>query len=158
MGGDLNDIRALEEKQGGGVRTKASFWPFKQFLQGMVIAEIKVTGRLWTWANNHELEGFVEERLDHFCSSPDWLLNFPQALVTHEFKQSSDHFLLVLNTHPVQQRVKKRFYCDNRILTDEAMVAVITEDWNKQQTGHPMFQINAKIKDCHVALLKLKGT
>lgn len=52
----------------------------------MGMAELKVLSRLWTWANNRELESFVEERLDRFCASLDWFLNFPQALVLYEPK------------------------------------------------------------------------
>lgn len=89
------------------------------------MAELKVSSRLWTLANNRELEGFVEERLDRFCASLDWLLNFPRALILHEHKQSSDNSLFVLDTHPDQQRAKKRFYYDHRILEDEATLAAI---------------------------------
>lgn len=69
--GDLNDIRSSEEKQGGRLRSVNNFRQFRNSIHEMGMAELQVQGRLWTWANNHDSEGFVEECLDRFCASPD---------------------------------------------------------------------------------------
>lgn len=62
----MNAIRSADEKQGGRLRSEPSFQNFKNFIDEMEMAELNFTGRSWTWANNQEEEGFVEERLDHF--------------------------------------------------------------------------------------------
>lgn len=42
-------------------------------------------------------EGFMEERLDMFFGSADWMLDFEKAEVKHILTQSSYHFMLLLD-------------------------------------------------------------
>lgn len=133
LGGDLNDIRRTEEKQGGRVRSEDSFRQFRDFIATMDMGEIPSKGRLWTWANNREEEGFVEEKLDRFFASPDWLLEFPTAQVLNVEKQSSDHSLLILDFKPTVVKPKKRFYFDNRNLDKVEVLDTIRQAWNQVQ-------------------------
>lgn len=66
-------------------------------------------------ANNRVGEGFIEARPDMFFGSTDWKLGNGNAEVQHLVKHSSDHNMLLLNTHPDQQRRKTRFIYDNRL-------------------------------------------
>lgn len=45
------------------------------------MVEVKFQEPEWTWANNRIGEGYIEERLDRFFTSPDWHIRFPKALV-----------------------------------------------------------------------------
>lgn len=74
LGGEFNDIRSKEEKQGGKERHESSFLPFRSFIAEMDMGEIKYTGNTYTWANNRMGEGFIQERLDRFFGSSDWML------------------------------------------------------------------------------------
>lgn len=47
---------------------------------------------------------------------------------------------------------------DNRALEKDDTMLEIVRAWAKPQQGHPMYQVTAKIKECRVALLKMKGT
>lgn len=106
--GDLNDIRRPEEKRGGRRRTAGSCQQFRDFIATMDMEEINFKGRTWTWVNNRAIEGFVEERLNRFFASLDWLLEFANATVLYEEKQSSDHSLLVLEFNPQRSVHKKK--------------------------------------------------
>lgn len=83
FGGDLNDNKASTEKKGGKLRSEKSFKQFREFIQGMNMVEIIFLGREWTWANNRTGEGYVEEKLDRFFASPEWMYHNPNAVVTH---------------------------------------------------------------------------
>lgn len=72
----------------------------------MGMIEINYVGRQWTWANNREGEGFIEERLDRFFASPDWFLLNVGALVAHVDRSASDHTFLVLQSQPHHNRRK----------------------------------------------------
>lgn len=124
----------------------------------MKMTELNYKDRMWTWANNREQEGFVEERLDRFFVSLDWIMAYPQAVVTYVHKQSSDHSLLFLDSTPREVKSKKRFYMDNRSLEKEVIVMEIERAWNKPQQGHPKYEVSARVKECKVALLKMKGS
>lgn len=83
------------------------------------------------WANNQDNEGFVEEILDRFFASPDWLLEFDTAIVLHEEKQSSDHSFLILDSKPPCTRYKSRFYFDGRSLDKSETMLAIEKAWSK---------------------------
>lgn len=68
MGGDFNDIKSEDEKRGGRERQESSFQAFRTFLDKLEI------GDTYTWANNREGEGFMQERLDSFYGSIEWML------------------------------------------------------------------------------------
>lgn len=65
-GGDFNEIVALEDKQGGIRRGENSFSSFRSFIRNIEIEEIRFKERRWTWANNRQGDGFIEETLDMF--------------------------------------------------------------------------------------------
>lgn len=65
--------------------------------------------------NHREEEGFIEEKLDHFFASDDWVLEFQSDQVHHMEKQSSDHSFLVLDSNPKVSKSRQRFFLDNRL-------------------------------------------
>lgn len=81
--GDFNDIRSHEEKKGGRKRLESSFAGFRNFIAEIEMGDIKFKGESWTWGNNREREGFIQERLDRFFGSAAWLLQFDKAEVKH---------------------------------------------------------------------------
>lgn len=66
LGGDFNDIRQQDEKKGGRRRVESSFQAFNSSINQMGMAEGKSIRALYTWANNKQREGYVEEKLDSF--------------------------------------------------------------------------------------------
>lgn len=81
MRGDFNDIRGLEEKKGGRIRSKASCREFREFIGKMFMEKIVYQGREWTWSNNWQEERFIKARLDRFLGSSQWLMDFEEAVV-----------------------------------------------------------------------------
>lgn len=79
MGGYFNDIRTHEEKRGGMRRSDSSFWDFNSFINNMEMDKINRIGNLYTWANNKEREGYVEEKLDRFFRAASWITRNPRA-------------------------------------------------------------------------------
>lgn len=69
----------------------------------MEMGEVTFRGKRWTWANNRQGEGFVEERLYMFFGSAEWLSDFDKSEVQHILTQSSDHSMILLNTEPNNQ-------------------------------------------------------
>lgn len=70
MGGNFNDILEEVDKSGDRSRSEFSFQVFRAFVDDMEMIDLGFKGRRWTWGNNREGEGFVEERLDRFFGSP----------------------------------------------------------------------------------------
>lgn len=116
--------------------------------------EVNPAGCMHTRANNREGEGFVEERLDRFFGAANWILQHPRARVIYKEKQTSDHYLIVLNSNPEVRKVRKRFYFDQRWLQWREVSDVVEKGWMQAQAGTYMHQVCSKIKTCRVALLK----
>lgn len=109
LGGDLNDIKNNEENKRGNLKNENSFLNFRNFLADMEMGDIKVRGEAFTWANNREREGYIEERLDRFCGSIGWMLQHENVAMYHVLKQTSDHAMFILDTNPERTRTKRRF-------------------------------------------------
>lgn len=75
----------------------------------MDMGEIKFIGDTFTWANNREGEGFIQERLDRFFGSNEWMIQNDTAEVKHVFKKASDHALLILDSKPSRMKTRSRF-------------------------------------------------
>lgn len=123
----------------------------------MQMKEIGFLEREWTWANNREGKGFVEERLDRVFASPEWFIQHRHAVVHHVPKQTSDHYLLLLDDKPQIQHAPKCFYFDKRLLELSNFERGVEQAWDVMQHGVPLYQVCSRIKCCRVALLKLKG-
>lgn len=101
----------------------------------MEMEEVKSVGNAFTWANNREGEGFVEEKLDRFFGASSWQIKYPRAQVLHVEKQSSDHSLLALETEPAKHKFKKRFCFDQSWLQRQDITEVVENAWRKEQDG-----------------------
>lgn len=100
MGGDFNDIVSNTEKQGGRRRQENSFTKFRDFIADMDMRIIRYKGEPFTWANNKEGEGFIQERLDRFFGSANWMLQWNTSVMTNILTQSSDHSMILLDSKP----------------------------------------------------------
>lgn len=86
----------------------------------------------WTLANNRKGEGFMEERLDRFFDSPEWIYQCPSDVVHHVQKQSSDHSLPMLDDMLSKQHTTRRFYFDRRFMKVSDFEKVGTGAWKVQ--------------------------
>lgn len=105
---------------------------FQTFISNMNMTEVNYTGHDWTWANNREGEGFMEERLDRFFVSPEWLYQNPKTLVHRIHKQSSDNCLVLFEDRMDKPFSAKRFYFDKRLLELPDFGKVVTQAWKTQ--------------------------
>lgn len=156
MGGDFNDIKNNEEKRGGIRRTAGSFQDFRNFIAGMDMGDIRYTGDTYTWANNREGEGFIQERLDRFCGSADWMILNDTAVVTHVLRQTSDHSLLILDSKPQRVKTRARFIFDSSWTKEPESDELIQQVWGRNVQGSRMFQVKQKLKWCKESCIRWK--
>lgn len=154
MGGDFNDIKDNSEKQGGRERLASSFVVFRNFISKMQMGEIKFKGEPFTWANNREGEGFIQERLDRFFGSKEWMLEKDTAEVKHYLKQASDHSCLILDTMPSRKKTNGRFIFASSWIKEPNSEQLVREAWAKQFQGSRMFQVKQRLKGCKLSFLQ----
>lgn len=63
------------EKLRGRRRHESSFMSFRNFITKMEMGEVKFREDTFTWGNSRENEGFIQERLDRFFRSVDWIVH-----------------------------------------------------------------------------------
>lgn len=73
LGGDLNEVRSLEERQGVSNRDRGMS-DLNNFIEEMEFTDLQLLGRTFTWSNSQELEKW--SRLDRFLLHSDWLDHF----------------------------------------------------------------------------------
>lgn len=120
----------------------------------MEIGEIAFRGRRWTWANNRNGEGFIDERLDMFFGSSEWFVHFGRTEVQHLLTQASDHSMGLLDTKPQQQKSKSRFIFYHRWSKVLGCEEVIQNNWNVHVEGSRMFKFHKKVQQCRKGLLE----
>ncbi|GER28785.1 RNA-directed DNA polymerase-like protein [Striga asiatica] len=153
IAGDWNDIISNDEKRGGVRRLEASFRGFKTFIQNMGMQECDQKGSFFTWGNNREGDGYVEERLDKVFTSYDWLVEFPKMKVINFYRTASDHNVLLFATEMEAGRGKKRFSFDKSWAMMEGVQEAIKAGWQVDVEGSYMYQVHQKIKHTRMALL-----
>ncbi|GER51132.1 UDP-XYL synthase 6, partial [Striga asiatica] len=145
-GGDWNEVLEVDEKRGGRQKSERDLRGFRIGMQ-----DINMTGHRFTWGNNREGEGFIEERIDRFFTSYGWHANHSRASVVNIFRSSSDHHLLLLNNQPDQSSQKKRrfvFDMSGRGDRDSSESFGNPKEWNTNVL------VTERIKETKVALLK----
>ncbi|CAA0813944.1 Unknown protein, partial [Striga hermonthica] len=152
--GDWNDIRSNSKKLGGSLRNGRSLAGFNNFINSMVMEEIKMTGCKFTWCNHRSSEGLIQEKLDRGFGSLDWLQNFPNASTLSVSRSASDHSLLLRNTGTLLHKAPRRFHFDKRWLLKDEVFDIVNAVWSHNQTGTPFFQLKEKIKLTKIALIK----
>jgi hypothetical protein len=156
--GDFNEIVALEEKYGmedRSLRQMAGFW---EVLSDCSLLDLGFIGSEFTWSNNREDEALVRVRLDHGVATQNWKALFPNATVSHLTVVNSDHMGLLMDMAPcpLQPRRKKHklFWFDHTWVQEEGCEGVITEAWQADCVGTPMFRLVHKIKQCRLHLIQ----
>jgi endonuclease/exonuclease/phosphatase family metal-dependent hydrolase len=94
MGGDYNILRHPYEKNNPNYDAR---WPFlfNAVIDGLILRELEMFGRKFTWANNLASPTF--EKLDRVLVNTEWEEKFPLATVRALTKEISDHTPLLLN-------------------------------------------------------------
>lgn len=154
MGGDFNNIRDNSEKKEERLRQERSLMDFRNFISAMGMGEVKFRGDGYIWANNRESEGFIQERLDRFFGSTEWLVHFDKTSVQHILRQASDHAMLLLNTKPLRNKTKSRFIFEEKWTKMQKTTKLIKEVWEQQIHGSRMFKLQQKLKSCKHSLIK----
>jgi endonuclease/exonuclease/phosphatase family metal-dependent hydrolase len=95
LGGDFNILRRKEEKNNDNFNARLSFL-FNTIIESLDLREIKISGRLYTWASRRDIPTF--EKLDHVLASVEWENKFPLVSVRALTRTGSDHTPLLIDS------------------------------------------------------------
>ncbi|KAL5738018.1 hypothetical protein ACOSP7_030779 [Xanthoceras sorbifolium] len=90
-GGDFNELLHNEEKLGGNERTGPGMFNFRSIVELCDVVDLGFSGPLFTWNNKRGGSRNVQERLDRFFATSQWVNLFSGIKVEHLGFMFSDH-------------------------------------------------------------------
>jgi endonuclease/exonuclease/phosphatase family metal-dependent hydrolase len=121
--GDFNMTRRASDKNKPGGFNKWSVLFNYVIAQGELM-EIPLSGRIYTWSNNHEDPSF--ELLDMVLVSPSWEEKFPVVIVSTLTRDLSDHTPLLITTGE-QPKTPPIFRFENCWFEREGLIPLVTQ-------------------------------
>ncbi|KAH7864775.1 hypothetical protein Vadar_033674 [Vaccinium darrowii] len=154
--GDMTNIVSADEKRGGVFPVQSNLRGFQDFINECHLLDLGFSDYPFTWRNNREGEGFIQERLDRVLVSPSRRTRFSHARVEHLDAIGSDHSALLLHLHGTYSQFRAPFRFDARWAQEEDIGSVIQHAWNTQVQGSHFFNVHQKIKACRVSIQNWK--
>ena len=92
-------------------------------------------GYRFTWSNGRKGSDNVQERLDQFVATADWVNTWCNSQVKHLFSSHSDHNPIILETENNKQveadkKKEKSFQFERMWVDHEQCSQVIDDGWN----------------------------
>lgn len=146
--GDFNEILFQSEKRGGNRKPNYLMQNFKEALEDCNLFYCGFRGYPFTWANNFET-GFIEERLDRFCATPEWHQMFPRSIVHHSTALSSDHCPISIDLEPsLMVRKKKSFRFEAMWVREQGCEQVIKDLWHNTRGNSASEKVSNGVRQC----------
>lgn len=145
MTGDLNNIKANEDKRGGSQYPDWLMEGFNEVLSATGLTDIDFVGHQFTWEKGRATEDLMEVRLDRALTCSSWLQSFPLSKFYNLEFSVSDHSPLLLVPKPVNVQVlPSHFRLENSWLTKPLCEQLTRDSWKLDSTG----DIQQKVKRC----------
>lgn len=122
------------------------------------LVDLGLIGESWTLSNNRSTGGQIRQRLDRSMSTMEWLEQYGHATYNPIHKETLDHCMLLLDTNPKRNRLKRKLHFDKRWLNHDEVYKVIQEAWNIHILESRIFKAVKKIRACKEELLKWNKT
>ncbi|WCJ20993.1 hypothetical protein M5689_003187 [Euphorbia peplus] len=129
--GDFNEILYSIEKDGGRDVNDRRLQAFRDCLFDCGLFDMGYRGTDFTWTNCREDGGIIRERLDQFVKTVEWDVLFPNAIVYHLARVSSDHITILLDTESKPSSGGAPFRLKAMWLKDKGCKHVIITEWNR---------------------------
>ncbi|KAG5544350.1 hypothetical protein RHGRI_016936 [Rhododendron griersonianum] len=150
--GDLNEVGAQNEKQGGNPCSRGRLDQYHSLTSNCEFMDLEFKGPNYTWSNNQDGEDNIRSRLDRALATVEWRNLFPLAQVIHEAKVGSDHCPLVVKCRVPLKKVPFSFKFEAKWTTQPECSQVIESAWNQPQRGSHLYGLTQKLRKCREAL------
>ncbi|KAL0705016.1 hypothetical protein Bca4012_071441 [Brassica carinata] len=153
--GDFNELMSNEEKLGGAVRSKASFWDFRNMASTCKIRELRSSGNRLSCAGVRD-RVWVQCRLDRSFGNDEWFNLFPRAHVEYLKMWASDHRpLLISFSLENEDSSWGRFYFDKRMIGKVGFEDAVRIGWQVSDSSADI-GILERIASCRKEMAKWK--
>ena len=98
--GDFNEPLITNDKFGGRSISVNRSLLFKECLDKCNMIDLGFSGLRFNQTNHRDVNDLIQERIDRFFVNPKWYNLYPKAKVTHLNCCHSDHYPILMETHP----------------------------------------------------------
>ena len=95
--GDFNDVTREEEKSGGNGINSRRVFAYNECMDYCNLIDLGFSGPKFTWSNCRDVSDLIQQRLDRVWVNSGWKFLYPDAIVSHLARISSDHCPLLLS-------------------------------------------------------------
>jgi exonuclease III len=153
--GDFKSVRFLEEKWGLGSLNSYQL-EFHDCLNTLEVVDLNFSGCFFTWSNKSEGDNFVARKLDRVLVNEEWLCQFGRTCVDFPTRGISDHSPAVITVGTLPSFGPKPFKFYNYWLENKDYMEWLSNCWNQEVRGVPMYRLSRKMK-AFKAVLKGKN-
>ncbi|RAL42438.1 hypothetical protein DM860_016725 [Cuscuta australis] len=150
--GDFNSILSCEDRRGGNPVTLEEIRDFKECIQDNGLEELPSEGARYTWSNKQGQGKRIFSKLDRALTNVEWVLQFNSKVIIKE-EGLSDHSPLFINNWKQEKRHTFRF-CDMWTISPN-FPKIVSEVWDKERQGRPMYILLQKLKELKWRLKKM---
>ncbi|XP_074373913.1 uncharacterized protein LOC141714281 [Apium graveolens] len=140
--GDFNDLLYSTYKVGVHPHPRHLMEGFRQALEESMLAEIDLSGGLYTWEKGRNTGELVQERLDRAFATKEWWSKFPFCKLTVHTTPVSDHDAIHLELMEVVIAKKVfRFKFENTWFKEENFIRDVTKHWESIPPSHLLLKL-----------------
>lgn len=116
------------------------------------LSEIPFSGNKFTWSKNRQCLSYVAARLDRALVNPHWLAHYPDTLLHHLLRISSDHSPIPLDLQNQAPTSNAPFKFENKWLLHPSFFEVVKASWETTVIDNPQFIFAQKLKALKISL------
>ncbi|XP_074267102.1 uncharacterized protein LOC141590406 [Silene latifolia] len=144
----------LEDRLGKLVKDN-EMAPFLSAVNNCGLQDMKTTGAFFTWNNKQASATRVFSRIDRVLVNGDWLKDWSDWFAHYQPEGEFDHCPCIVSCGDRSSGTKKPFKFFNMWTKVEDFGTLVTQHWQMQIQGTPMFRMVRKLKLLKPSLKKL---
>ncbi|XP_074265865.1 uncharacterized protein LOC141588318 [Silene latifolia] len=155
--GDFNNLLNINERIGGAPVSWNDVMPMRHMIGTYNLAEVKSIGAYFTWNNKHESGSKIYSKLDRVFVNGEWLTSYPECFANFLPEGLFDHCPCLVNFKVDESRKRPPFKYFNMCSLVEEFEDTVSQSWEKNVRGSPMYRVVTKLKSLKKGLRDLNN-
>jgi len=144
--GDFNTILGTHEQRSHYSPNRSAIEDFQQWSDSNNLIHLNTRGASYTWSNGRKGRFNIQRRLDRVVVNHNWINSCLSSNVCTLTKLRSDHYPLLFEFHNQNINYTSSFKFMKAWTEHPDCFNLVTQSWNTNIVGCPMFILTQKMK------------